>query len=108
MRSHADDLRGEVANVETADELVDQLAADWRAVSRAQLEKISRRAAALCAHTEKLTRAPASITASDVDTLRAAGCTDEAVHDLTQVVGFFNHYNRLADGLGIDPEPDWA
>ena len=39
--------------------------------------------------------------------LREAGCTDGAIHDLTQVVGFFAYYNRLADGLGIDPEPDW-
>ena len=39
--------------------------------------------------------------------LREAGCTDGAIHDLTQVAGFFAYYNRLADGLGIDPEPDW-
>ena len=39
--------------------------------------------------------------------LRARGLSDEAIHDLTQVVGFFNFYNRLVDGLGVEPEPDW-
>lgn len=100
MRAHADDLRAEVED----EELVEAVAADWRA---APLERISSRARALCAHAEKLTREPARIEEADIRRLREAGCDDEAIHDLTQVTALFNHYNRVADGLGIDPEPDW-
>jgi uncharacterized peroxidase-related enzyme len=56
----------------------------------------------------KLTRTPARMTAEDVGTLRAAGFSDEAVHDIVQVTALFNYYDRLADGLGVDPEPEWA
>jgi uncharacterized peroxidase-related enzyme len=54
----------------------------------------------------KLTRSPASMTRSDVDALRAHGFDDAAIHDIAQVTALFNYYNRLADGLGIDPEPE--
>jgi len=53
----------------------------------------------------KLTRSPRSMTREDVEALRAAGFSDTAIHDIVQVTGFFAYYNRLADGLGIDPEP---
>lgn len=52
----------------------------------------------------KLTRAPASMSLNDVTALRAAGFGDEAIHDIVQITALFNYYNRLADGLGIDPE----
>ena len=54
----------------------------------------------------KLTRAPASVTRADLDVLRAHGFDDAAIHDIAQVTALFNYYNRLADGLGIDPEPE--
>ena len=44
------------------------------------------------------------MTRGDVETLRAAGFSDTAIHDIVQITGFFAYYNRLADGLGIDPE----
>lgn len=53
----------------------------------------------------KLAREPRSMTKDDVETLRAAGFSDTAIHDVVQITGFFSYYNRLADGLGIDPEP---
>ena len=55
----------------------------------------------------KLTLTPARMTRQDVDELRRVGLDDSAVHDVAQVTGFFNLYNRLADGLGIEAEPDW-
>ncbi len=55
----------------------------------------------------KLTRAPASVEPADLDRLRGHGFDDAAIHDIVQVTALFNYYNRLADGLGIDPEPDW-
>ena len=100
MRAHADDLRAEVED----DKLVDAVVHD---VHSAPLERISDRAAALVRHAEKLTRDPASINDGDIEALRTSGCDDRAIADLTQVASLFNYYNRIADGLGIDPEPDW-
>jgi len=55
----------------------------------------------------KLTLRPSEMTRADVEALREQGLDDAAVHDVAQVTGFFNLYNRLADGLGIAAEPDW-
>ena len=55
----------------------------------------------------KLTEAPASVTRADVEALRAVGFDDPAIHDIVQVAALFNYYDRLADGLGIDMEPEW-
>jgi uncharacterized peroxidase-related enzyme len=55
-----------------------------------------------------LTRAPAEVRRADVDRLRAAGFDDVAIHDLVHVTALFNYFVRVADGLGIEDEPDWA
>lgn len=73
----------------------------------APLESISNRARALCEHADRLTRLPASIGQTDIDALRQAGCSDTAIVEVTQVVGLFAYYNRIAEGLGAAPEPDW-
>jgi uncharacterized peroxidase-related enzyme len=52
----------------------------------------------------KLTRMPARMTAEDVAGLRAQGFGDTAIHDIVQITALFNYYNRLADGVGVDPE----
>ena len=54
-----------------------------------------------------MTKSPAGVGQDDVDTLRAAGWTDDGVHDAIQVIAFFNYINRVADAVGIEPEPDW-
>lgn len=41
-----------------------------------------------------------------VDALRAQGFDDRAIHDAAQVVAYFSYINRVADGLGVEPEPD--
>ena len=40
--------------------------------------------------------------------LRDAGFNDRAIHEIAQITGLFAYYNRLADGLGIDNEPEWT
>lgn len=60
--------------------------------------------AALLRYAEKLTRTPSAMGADDVEELRAAGWSDRAVLDAAQVIAYFNYVNRLADGLGVDPE----
>jgi uncharacterized peroxidase-related enzyme len=69
--------------------------------------ELSPRERALCDVAVKLTHAAASIEASDVDALRARGLDDAAISDAIQVVGYFNYVTRVADGVGIDDEPEW-
>ncbi|MFQ5733081.1 MAG: peroxidase [Planctomycetaceae bacterium] len=52
------------------------------------------------------TRKPWAVTAGQIDGLRAAGFSDQAIHDAFQVVGYFNYINRIADGLGVELEPE--
>lgn len=55
----------------------------------------------------KLTLTPAAMERRDVEGLRELGFDDGAIHDVVQVTALFNYYDRLADGMGIDPEPEW-
>lgn len=93
MDAHWHDLRAEVDC-----ELADKVRADWR---HAGLDPAT---VALLAYCEKLTRTPAAMRAADVQRLRDVGWNDRAIHDAAQVVAYFNYINRVADGLGIDPE----
>ena len=54
----------------------------------------------------KLARTPEAMNRTDTDVLRAAGFGDDAIGDIVQVVSLFSYYNRVADGLGIDLEPE--
>lgn len=58
-------------------------------------------------HVVKLTREPWAMVESDIQTLRDAGWSDGAIHDLTYVAGYYAFVNRLADGLGVALEPRW-
>lgn len=80
------------------------LASDWRTLAASG--HLSAADQALCVFAEKLTRTPGACGAADVATLRAAGFGDVAIHDAAQVVGYFNYINRVADGLGVDLEPE--
>lgn len=80
--------------------LPDTLADDFRtapidADDRAMLEYV-----------DKLTRTPAGISRPDVDVLRRAGFSDAAILDICQVTAYFAFVNRLADGLGVELEPE--
>jgi uncharacterized peroxidase-related enzyme len=80
------------------DRFVSQVIRDWRA---AGLDPAS---AALCEYAEGVTRAPGLRHPDDLERLRQAGLTDRAIHDATQVIGYFNYINRMADALGVDEE----
>ena len=56
----------------------------------------------------KLTRSPSAMTAADIAALRRVGFDDLAINDIVQIAALFNYYDRLADGLGIEPEPEWG
>lgn len=57
---------------------------------------------------ERLTLRPGKVSQRDVDGLRAVGFTDTGIHDVVQVTALFSYYNRLADGLGAEDEPEWT
>ena len=43
---------------------------------------------------------------SDVHNLEKVGFSQNAISDAAQVIGYFNYINRIADGLGVDLEPE--
>jgi alkylhydroperoxidase family enzyme len=49
---------------------------------------------------------PASVTAAHVELLREVGLDDRAISDAAQVAAYFSYINRVADGLGVDLEPE--
>jgi alkylhydroperoxidase family enzyme len=61
---------------------------------------------ALCEYAVRLTQDPSRI--GSADALRAAGITDAEIHDAIQVIAYFNYINRVAEGVGVDSEPDWS
>jgi uncharacterized peroxidase-related enzyme len=86
------------AHHEDGHAFVDRFADDWR---RAGLDAAT---LALLEYADKLTRAPQACGPGDIEALRAAGWDDRAIHDATQVCAYFNYINRIADGLGVEPE----
>lgn len=41
---------------------------------------------------------------ADLEPLRQVGLDDGEILEVTHVIGYFNHINRIADALGVDPE----
>ena len=71
-----------------------------------RLAPLDGKARALADFAAAVTKSPSSTTGEMIDTLRHHGWTDEQIHDATQVIALFNYFTRLADGLGVDPEPE--
>ncbi len=94
--AHAENLRSEVND----DQLVEQIKEDYGA---AQLDDVTM---AVLDFAVKLTHRPGDMEPSDVQVLRQHGLDDRAIHDIVQVVAYFNYINRIADGLGVDLEPE--
>jgi uncharacterized peroxidase-related enzyme len=53
----------------------------------------------------KLTRTPRAMTRADVERLRDHGFSDALVFEIAFTTAYFNYTNRVAEGLGVDPEP---
>ncbi|MDG1895470.1 MAG: hypothetical protein P8J37_11210 [Fuerstiella sp.] len=102
--SHARDFGLESGNEQVAQQLV----YDYRTA------ELSAEDRTLCNYAVKLTLTPAEANKKDVTTLRQSGYSDEQITIAAQVIGYFNYINRIADGLGVDPqdgmqpgEEDW-
>lgn len=96
MEAHGEDLRAEGA----PDDLVEALKKDW---SVAPLPDTDR---SICRYAAKLTQTPAAMNQQDIADLRRAGLDDQAIHDVCAVTAYFAYINRMADGLGVDLEPE--
>ena len=59
---------------------------------------------ALCIFAEKLTLTPGEITKNDYKELKNNNFDDKAISEIVQVISYFNYINRVADGLGLEPE----
>lgn len=59
---------------------------------------------ALYRFADKLTLRPAEVKQADVDELRAAGWSDEAIVEAVVAVAYYNFINRISMGLGVVPE----
>ena len=68
---------------------------------------LSPRERALCDFAVKLTALAADVDEADIQALRAEGLTDTDISDAIQVIAYFNYVTRVADGVGIDDEPEW-
>ena len=73
---------------------------DWRSAP------INAKLRAQLGFLEKLTLRPDEVRPRDIEPLRAAGLSDEAIEDAINVCALFNIYDRMADSLGwYLPEP---
>jgi alkylhydroperoxidase family enzyme len=55
----------------------------------------------------KLTHLAAEVDEADIEALRAEGLSETDISDAIQVIGYFNYVTRVADGVGIEDEPEW-
>ena len=76
-------------------ELVQAVLADYRTAPIPQPER------ALFAFLERVNGNSAAITVADVDEVRRAGWSEEAIYDAINVCGLFNFYNRWIDATGV-------
>jgi uncharacterized peroxidase-related enzyme len=61
---------------------------------------------AMLDYAEKLTTTPGEIEKPDVDSLRDHGFEDRAIHDICAITAYYAFVNRMADGLGVELEPE--
>jgi len=57
---------------------------------------------------EKLSATATRLTRADWQPLRELGFDDEALLELAHIVGIFNYLTRLADGFGLQLDPQTA
>ncbi len=58
----------------------------------------------LLAYAEKLTKSPSQLEDSDVDALREAGWSEDAIYEATALISFFNFSGRLEAASGLPPD----
>ena len=77
---------------------MDEVAENWKDSNLSEKQK------AICFLAEKLTLSPGNINSSDIEKLKKVGLDDREVSEAVQVISYYNYINRVADGLGLEPE----
>lgn len=77
------------------------------AVASGRFAGLPDRMRVLCGYAVKLTLEPWNVGEADLTPLRAAALSDRDIVDANQVTAYFNYVNRVADGLGVELEPQW-
>ena len=88
------DLRSETDD----QKLVDEVADNWKISSLSEQQK------AICYLAEKLTLNPGKINKKDIQGIKDFGYVDKEISEIVQIISYFNYINRVADGLGLEPE----
>jgi uncharacterized peroxidase-related enzyme len=84
------------------EDFIQGLVTDWRTAATGD-----ERLTAILAYAERLTLEPASVEESNIERMRKAGLSDEAILHTCEVTAYFNYVNRMADGLAVQLEDDW-
>jgi alkylhydroperoxidase family enzyme len=79
--------------------LVEAVLADYQSAPLSSAEK------ALFRFIDKMNRESPAIRREDVDLVKAAGWTDEALYDAITVCALFNFYNKWIDATGVSDMP---
>jgi alkylhydroperoxidase family enzyme len=58
----------------------------------------------MCLFAEKLTLQPSTTSKLDIENLSKFNLSDKEISEIVQIVSYFNYINRVADGLGLEPE----
>lgn len=95
--SHGSDLRQLTGDPV----LSDRITYDWR---RADLDS---RTEAMLSYAVKLTRTPVECDQADIEALRGAGFSDQAIFDIAETTAMFNFTNRLASASGMLPNAEY-
>jgi len=108
VAAHEADLRAEVERERTAGAVDGSSAAAFAHDIAAQGSEGAPqpRLRALLQFAERLALDPAHFEEQHLQPLRDAGLDDRAIHDAAQAVAYFSYINRIADGLGVDLEPE--
>lgn len=59
---------------------------------------------ALVQYAVRLTESPFQVSDRDLQALREAGLSEQAIHDAAAITAYFNFVNRIASGLGVELE----
>jgi len=79
--------------------LVDAVLQDFRT---APIDEADR---TMFAFLEKMNRESTQLQQADIDVVKAAGWTDEALYDAITVCALFNFYNKWIDATGVSDMP---
>ena len=79
-------------------ELIEAIERDYTTAPLTSQERV------MADYVVKLTQDATRVRPEDHEKLRAAGCDDKAILQITLIASWFNYINRVADALGVGRE----